>query len=129
MLLLLVFCSLASAPLLASTSDPENNLPACCRRNGKHHCMMLATMRQIPGTAVSAPPEKCPLFPKGISPAVTHDHWLAPPRGTWSFAIASGSPRPVAHDAISRRTQQVCAHGKRGPPAQARVDLSPLPRS
>jgi len=30
-------------------SDPETSLPPCCRRHGKHHCMMTQWMSGAPG--------------------------------------------------------------------------------
>lgn len=46
--------------------DGESNLPACCRRDGKHHCGMMSPemtgMADSPlsGPAVDAPRARCP---------------------------------------------------------------------
>jgi hypothetical protein len=59
LLLALFSFSLIGPAVLAS--DPESNLPACCRRNGKHHCAM--------GTQTGSSSERsvqsgaCPSFP------------------------------------------------------------------
>jgi hypothetical protein len=60
LLLLAIFSfSLIGPAVLAS--DPESNLPACCRRNGKHRCAM--------GTQTGSSSERsvqsgaCPSFP------------------------------------------------------------------
>ena len=48
--------------------DAESSLPACCRRDGKHHCAMMdRDMAQAPtsGLAVDALRTKCPFFPDG----------------------------------------------------------------
>jgi len=51
------------APLLCADSDAQ--LPACCRRGGKHHCSMMAVGggHTSPGPAFSAFQPKCPNYP------------------------------------------------------------------
>ncbi|MGB8096140.1 MAG: hypothetical protein WCF17_03220, partial [Terracidiphilus sp.] len=48
----------------------ELQLPACCRRHGKHHCAMYATMAAAmaappPGTFWLIAPNRCPLYNAG----------------------------------------------------------------
>lgn len=43
-------------------AGPDANLPACCRRNGAHHCAM-AMDDGATGPAFQATPERCPAFP------------------------------------------------------------------
>jgi hypothetical protein len=64
-LLLVLFSFPLIAPaLLANT---VSGLPACCLRNGKHHCA-LADVDASPSLRANQP--KCPLFPKaGAVPA------------------------------------------------------------
>jgi len=53
-------------PLFTLSASAEMNLPACCRRGGKHHCMMSASERaKMEGSqvAVHAPEEACPCCP------------------------------------------------------------------
>jgi hypothetical protein len=115
--LLLLFALPAISPLLALTTSSDANLPACCRRNGKHHCMMSMEMAQaaLNGTQLSAPPMKCPLYPKAINTA-RHDD-LSFHTTALIFAGA------IAHPAIHRQTEARarvafdCARQKRGPPA------------
>ena len=48
--------------------DAESNLPACCRRDGKHHCGMTdRDMAETPmsGMAADALRVKCRFFPSG----------------------------------------------------------------
>jgi len=49
--------------------NAESKLPACCRRDGKHHCatMDMAVETAPSGSAVKANPPKCPLFPKATT--------------------------------------------------------------
>jgi hypothetical protein len=55
------------APLLAQNAEAA--LPACCRRDGKHHCTML-TIQLSPANssrpAISRVDPKCPLFPRTV---------------------------------------------------------------
>jgi hypothetical protein len=53
--------------MLSTGAVAQSTLPACCRREGKHHCAMSAEARAMlmgdgaSKTAwMSAPPEKCP---------------------------------------------------------------------
>ena len=105
------------APLFALGSDAEANLPACCRRNGAHHCAMTAEQAEaaLQGTHVSAPPMRCPAYPKAVSPSRHLD--LSLDAAALTFAEA------VSHPAIRRQTEawaRVALDGarqKRGPPA------------
>ena len=68
--LLLFFLMPIASPLFAA-NPAEANLPACCRRNGKHHCMMALAMRSPSSPPSSRKPalrpanlqEKCPFAP------------------------------------------------------------------
>ncbi|HVN03344.1 MAG TPA: hypothetical protein VMT86_02940 [Bryobacteraceae bacterium] len=46
-----------------------SDLPACCRRDGKHHCVMMdmdwAAESASSGPSVAALQARCPYFPKG----------------------------------------------------------------
>ena len=62
-LLLLLIGFPLIGPALFAGNDAEANLPACCRRDGKHHCSMMdAAERQESGPALTA--NRCPQFPK-----------------------------------------------------------------
>ena len=64
LLLVAVFSFLLIGPAVWMNAD--SNLPACCRRGGKHHCAMMdADGAPSPSPAVKAPVTRCPLFPKG----------------------------------------------------------------
>jgi hypothetical protein len=68
--LLLVFSFSLIAPLLALGQKAESKVPACCRRNGKHHCAMSmaeSTAANQTRTQVGAPPEKCPYCPSSMA--------------------------------------------------------------
>ncbi len=44
----------------------ESRLPACCRRNGKHHCAMGSAADSSSDPAVSAP-DSCPFMPHALA--------------------------------------------------------------
>ena len=48
--------------------DAKSKLPACCRRNGNHHCAEMDQVETAPSdSAVVAHPATCPLFPKAAT--------------------------------------------------------------
>jgi hypothetical protein len=120
-LMLALLGAFYAVPLLhAATSDPESDLPACCRRHGKHHCAMMDRYLRLKASgkpAFSAPPEHCPFYPQGLPQ-------------NWTPFVAAGLPLQQGvyaarqnHPAGQARTQgRYCvsfdrARFKRGPPA------------
>ena len=96
--------------------DADANLPPCCRRNGKHHCMM-RRMERLSGnqkgfTSVS---EKCPCLP--ASACAVHSPTYEPEAGERFYAEV------VRHPAFAPQTKALCrisflrSHPKRGPPS------------
>lgn len=69
--LLLLTALLPLQPLIAS-AQADASLPACCRRNGAHHCMMMmgAMLLADSGTQPSVRPAPCPLWRIPAKPAV-----------------------------------------------------------
>jgi hypothetical protein len=110
MVLLVGFSLPLIAPLFAS-GVPEASLPACCRRSGKHHCMMTAGPSHDRTVA-----EKCPFSAfAGLALMLPHAFSRAHRRGAEvAFAGQAAVVRDVeagyriSHD----RTRQ-----KRGPPS------------
>ena len=98
--------------------DAESNLPACCRRDGKHHCGM--TDRDMAealssGAAVDALRAKCPFFPSGGA--------VLPQPGAALLAACHpvcasllSQPTVPAHAEAGYRISLNRAHHKRGPP-------------
>ncbi len=69
-ILLLLTALLPLQPLVAS-AQADASLPACCRRNGAHHCMMMEMLTLADsGTQTTVRPAPCPLWKITISPAV-----------------------------------------------------------
>ena len=112
--LMMMFSLTLIAPLFGP--DADANLPPCCRRNGKHHCMMRMVQRlsdnQKAFTSVS---EKCPCFP--VSTCAVHSPTCKPEAGKQYYAEV------VRHPSCGSQTKALCrisllrSHQKRGPPA------------
>lgn len=119
--ILMAFALLASwsAPLLATISSSSvRNLPACCRKGGKHHCVAMMAMRSFAGTVISAPIEKCPFFPKaGVLPGTMRIGPFRLPSGILFYHQASSCAAVVAQTEARYRISCDRSRLKRGPPA------------
>lgn len=117
--LLLLFSAPLIAPLLALSRDPDANLPVCCRRHGKHHCMMSVEMMQamLRGTQVNTAPMKCPMYPRAIN-TVQH-HELSFYTSALLFAEIVSHPAIHPQTEARARVSRFCARQKRGPPASS----------
>jgi len=114
--LLLVFAGNTALPALFA--DPESNLPACCRRDGKHHCAMMdmAGIDQDDGEAYwKSTPQKCAQFSKsGVSLCAGKTG----PRGTFQVGpIVSSHPTVAAQTEVLYRISHSRSREKRGPPS------------
>jgi hypothetical protein len=114
-ILLVLFSYPLIAPAFASGPD-DSQLPACCRRNGKHHCAMLAEMalENIPSRFVTLS-EKCPYAPFARCPLMLPHSFTPSARRT----VAGPSQGPAilvrAAEAGYRISADRTRH-KRGPP-------------
>jgi hypothetical protein len=105
---MLLFGVTLAAPLV----DLDNTVPACCRRNGAHHCM--GQMLPGPDNTVSVVSPKCPRFPMATLAPQPH---VSVPNGVLTAGIAlfmrpASLPQTQARYRISfARSRQ-----KRGPP-------------
>jgi hypothetical protein len=112
--LLIAFGLPLAAPLLAASTDTDSNLPACCRRHGKHHCSMgIGSSAASSVAAFQAPP--CPAYPTvatqcpGLAAALA-----VPPR---IGADVHRDSRPAANAECAIQTFAEFAHLTRGPPS------------
>ena len=113
LLLLTLFTWMLVAPLFAP--DAEASLPPCCRRHGKHHCMM-QMMLALSGT-LSGPravEEKCPCQPKGGLAAYSAIY--NPEAERRSFVEAVSQPVRAARSAARCQSCFLGSHAMRGPP-------------
>jgi hypothetical protein len=118
-LLLVVFGFPVVLPMLAMGQDAEASLPACCRRNGKHHCMMSTDSRGKLFTDHSpqfdATPEKCPYSPAAVAPVPPHP-LASPAIAAAIYADLISHPAGFSQTEAKRRISLDRSHQKRGPP-------------
>jgi hypothetical protein len=111
--LMMLFSWTLIAPFYAR--DCDANLPACCRKNGKHYCAM-RTMGQRAGDqrGFTTVAERCPCCPLNFSSTKTPTY-KAEAAGAFYAAI-------VSHPALAPQTEayyrisSLRSHQKRGPP-------------
>lgn len=115
--LLLLFSAPLISPLLALTASTAANLPACCRRNGAHHCMMNMDQTESSGSApsLSAIPRKCPAYPAAVTPIQHGD--LSTHAASLIFAEIVSHPSVRTQTAARARVALDRSRQKRGPPS------------
>lgn len=116
---LLAVLSLWGAPVAAALSmgSPVEHLPSCCRRNGKHHCMMQTMLEPGAGPAFAAPPQHCPLYPKSVLPGPMRFNLFVPEPGAAFFAAVQSHPAVSTQTEAKYRIAFDRIRLKRGPPA------------
>lgn len=111
--LLLLFTTPFVLPLFG-TSAVEATIPACCRRNGKHHCMMyMAWMQERTFHTVR---EKCPY--SIAPPAILVLRSFTPSAAASVFAGITRHPALFPQTEAQFRISFDRSRQKRGPPAQ-----------
>ena len=115
--LLLLFNLPLVSPLFALTATSDANLPACCRRNGAHHCnMQMPSASASNDPAFSSIPEKCPAYPRPATLVrVTHAQIQA---STFVFATPAAAASVTLHAETRSKGNAKFPHQKRGPPVQ-----------
>jgi hypothetical protein len=110
LLLAIISLSLLTPVLLANASS---ELPACCRRFGKHHCSMPSSPSPAGGVAINA---SCPFQSHApVLPANDHQLWFVQ-------SLASGY---IAHQnacvdlprTSPRNPREFSVQSERGPPS------------
>lgn len=115
LLLLGLFSFSLSSPFLLA-DQPE--LPACCRRDGKHRCAMADMAAQsdsTQGAGVQAILAKCPLYPKAGTVAIILD------LSATATLVQLHAPDLTSNNLVKARTRHSAnskfgATYKRGPP-------------
>ena len=111
-LLVALFSFALIAPAVFA-SDPDSKLPACCRRDGKHHCGLASHTESPAGPAAQT--ARCNLFPSGGAVLTTQIAGLA---GV-SRVVLTGFVRQAAAIAYTETASRISysqAGQKRGPP-------------
>jgi hypothetical protein len=110
--LTMIFSWMLIAP--AFGPDADANLPPCCRRNGKHHCMMRMEQLSGKGKGFTAVSEKCPCQP--TSTCAVHSPIVHPKtRQQFESEVSRQPARPALSMALYRNCF-LRGHPKRGPP-------------
>lgn len=105
------------APLLGLGATQGFRLPACCRKNGEHHCMLsLAERSQSDQEAFAfkAPPVRCP-YSLGTVVAAHGASWMVPAAEAIFASLVSHSGI-IAQTESTWRSAQYRSRNKRGPP-------------
>jgi hypothetical protein len=112
--LLMIFSWMLVAPLFAQNF--EANLPACCRRAGKHHCMMRG-MEQAGSeeAGFASVQEKCPCLPE--STGAVHAAKFMPGAGPRLCDEVGFHPAYALQMSAHFRILFFRDHQKRGPPS------------
>jgi hypothetical protein len=116
--LLAVFGLPFVSPLFALSATSGTSLPACCRRDGKHHCAMTgeeAATLSSDTQAFNAPPQQCPYYPASI--AIVHGDLFALPAAQAVYAGLIAHPAVVAQTESKLRISRARSRQKRGPPS------------
>jgi hypothetical protein len=112
--LLAVLGFTAAIPLVFA--DPESSCPVCCRRDGKHHCAMMAAQQDSSaGPALRAVRATCPYFPSS-GPVPVYSGGAEPEASPAIFASLISHPAVQAQSEARYRISLTRTHQKRGPP-------------
>jgi hypothetical protein len=115
--LLAVFSLSFVSPLFGLGAKSVTGVPACCRRDGKHHCTSnMGEKSNLPESTseFSAPPGKCPFYPAPI--AIVHGNVVAVSTAQAVYAGLIAHPAVVAQTESKLRISLGRSRQKRGPP-------------
>lgn len=114
--LLLLFSLPLISPVLALAAASDANLPACCRRNGAHHCMMKMQQREPSGPEIrlSTISQRCPAYPAAVTQVQHGD--LSCSTASLAFAEIVSHPAIKAQTLARARVALDRSRQKRGPP-------------
>jgi hypothetical protein len=109
------------APALTTGAMGQSTLPACCRRGGKHHCVMSPEVRALllgesnGAIRLGTPPEKCPYRQHSL--VAVHLQVFTPGAAATPAAFLLHEPSAVAQAECLRRISFDRSRQKRGPPS------------
>lgn len=115
--LLLILSLPMLSPLFGASAD-DSALPACCRRDGQHHCAMPSTQTSSGGDThrFSSLQARCPYFPSSVQSFLSHTD---PPHlvAATFLPLSTGLALTIAETEAHYRISSERARHKRGPPA------------
>ena len=116
MLLVLVLNGILPAFL----ADRGFDLPACCRRDGQHHCAMMDMLEKERGAGPSwrSAVRKCPMYPKSTQ-ALFVGHWAALRHTAAAAGLIGKQQVSKAYTEVLYRISHSRTRQKRGPPSLA----------
>jgi hypothetical protein len=116
--LLLVFSLPLISPVLALSDGSDLNLPACCRRNGAHHCAGRTQPKasRASGARLSSIPQRCPGYPAVLA-QIRHGD-LSFQTTSFIFAEIVGHPALKLQTQARARVALDRSRQQRGPPQQ-----------
>jgi hypothetical protein len=91
-----------------------SNLPACCRKNGRHHCAMLDKLAAVDASFAAAK-GKCPSFPRAT--AAGHIETFNASSRQSILAGIVGHPSVSPQIEAGYRVSHFRSKQKRGPPS------------
>ncbi len=106
----------AFLPFLAAPS-PEANLPACCRRDGRHHCAMMAMASTTQQTTLRQEPAACPY--RSQSRLIARTFSFHPTASLAHYAGVVEHPAIHSQTIVKQLVSKARAHQKRGPPSSS----------
>jgi hypothetical protein len=113
LILMLLFSWLLVQPLVASSN--ELSLPSCCRKGGKHHCMMTrAAQANDTGLGIKTIAAKCPCCPHFTTASQVQS--VPPGVGKAVFAGLVSHPAVCSQTEAGYRVSRSRSQHKRGPP-------------
>lgn len=113
-LLVLAFSLPLIAPAFASAA-PESSLPACCRRNGSHHCAMRGMVVDNIPIRFATLSERCPYSPFNHG-ALMLPHAFAAPGAPAAKTPLTGPAALIREAEAGYRVSFDRSRQKRGPP-------------
>ena len=111
--------ALFSLPLIFATlvDGAVSSLPACCLRDGKHHCVLADPVESPASPQLQSVQPKCPMFPRaGALPGFSQSAALASAAATVVIRIERAAAPPATDRAVSQLS--FLSPHKRGPPSQ-----------
>lgn len=113
-LLLVAFSLSLISPLLLAGQQKE--LPACCRRDGNHHCAKQAAPSSADGVQIGAL-SVCPLFPTGKVTPAPNQTGATPPALTRADVVIPVHDALPVQPAKQQPQAVVLPWQQRGPPS------------